>query len=185
MAEHEGMTITTDSLVDVAQDKVVKKVLRDMFADIQPRLGEEKTDLLEIFTPESAAELLHRLTDLSALLSVEDSYQETLGKFQLQIDKAEKIRDEVLAKLYEKIKPIEASYRQIFLFFENSEVPDGKKRKPVEFFVFNAEPSMMKNRESATLHAIKKFTTARNDNFNFRDDICNLVVSGPISQSVR
>src|SRR5215475_16016310 len=118
------VTITTDSLIDVAQDKAVKKVLRDMFADIQPRLGEEKTDLLEIFTPESAAELLQRLTDLSALLSVDDSYLETLNKFQIQIDKAEKIRDEVLAKLYEQIKPIEASYRQIFLFFENSEVPD-------------------------------------------------------------
>src|SRR5215469_7042450 len=113
MPEQDSMSaVTTDTLIDVAQDRAVKKVLRDMFADIQPRLGEEKTDLLEIFTPESAAELVQRLTDLSVLLSVEDSYQETLGKFQLQIDKAEKIRDEILAKLYEKIKPIEASYRQ-------------------------------------------------------------------------
>ena len=186
MPEQESMSaVTTDTLVDVAPDKAVKKVLRDMFADIQPRLGEEKTDLEEIFTPESADELLRRLTDFSALLSVEDSYQGTLNKFQSQIDKAEKIRDEVLAKLYQVIKPIEASYRQIFLFFENSEVPDGKKRKPVEFFIFNADPFAMKNRESATLAAIKAFTTSRNDNFNFRDDICNLVVSGPIPQSVR
>src|SRR5215475_14718604 len=144
MADQDSVTTaTTDTLVDVAQDKAVRKVLRDMFADIQPRLGEEKTDLLEIFTPESASELLQRLTDLSALLSVEDSYQETLNKFQSQIDRAEKVRDEVLASLYQKIKPIEASYRQIWLFFENSEVPDGKKRKPVEFFIFNAEPTSM------------------------------------------
>ena len=186
MADQESTTtVTTDTIIDVAQDKAVKKVLRDMFADIQPRLGEEKTDLLEIFTPEGAAELLQRLTDFTALLSVEDSYQETLTKFQAQIDKAEKIRDEVLATLYEKIKPIEASYRQVWLFFENTEVPDGKKRKPVEFFIFNADTTSMKNRESATLAAIKKFTTSRNDNFNFRDDICNLVVSGSIPQSVR
>ena len=101
MREQESMSaVTTDTLIDVAQDKAVKKVLRDMFADIQPRLGEERTDLEEIFTPESAAELLQRLTDFSALLSVEDSYQGTLNKFQSQIDKAEKIRDEVLAKLF-------------------------------------------------------------------------------------
>jgi hypothetical protein len=184
MADQET-TVTTDTLVDFAQDKAVKKVLRDMFADIQPRLGEEKTELAEIFTAESASELLQRLMDFSALLSVDDSYQGTLDKFQSQIDKAEKVRDEVLGRLYQQIKPIEASYRQIWLFFENSEVPDGKKRKPVEFFVFNADPATMKNRESTTLAAIKKFTTSRNDNFNFRDDICNLVVSGPIPQSVR
>src|SRR5215468_5863913 len=136
MPEQDSMSaVTTDTLIDVAQDRAVKKVLRDMFADIQPRLGEEKTDLEEIFTPESAAELLQRLTDFSALLSVADSYQGTLDKFQSQIDKAEKIRDEVLAKLYQTIQPIESSYRQIFLFFENSEVPDGQKRKPVEFFL--------------------------------------------------
>src|SRR5262245_25650110 len=128
MADQDSMTtVTTDTIVDVAQDKAVRKVLRDMFADIQPRLGEEKTDLVEIFTPESAADLLQRLTDFTAMLSVEDSYQETLNKFQAQIDKAEKIRDEVLGKLYQTIKPIETSYRQIWLFFENSEVPDGKK----------------------------------------------------------
>jgi hypothetical protein len=186
MADQENTaTVTTDTIIDVAQDKAVRKVLRDMFADIQPRLGEEKTDLVEIFTPESASELLQRLTDLSSLLTVEDTFQETLNKFQAQIDKAEKVRDEVLAKLYKTIKPIEASYRQIWLFFENSEVPDGKKRKPVEFFVFNADPATMKNRESITLQSIKNFTASRNDNFNFRDDICNLVVSGAIPQSVR
>jgi hypothetical protein len=177
--------VTTDTIVDVAQDKAVKKVLRDMFADIQPRLGEEKTDLIEIFTPESASDLLKRLMDFSALLSVDDTFEQTLAKFQSQIDKAEKVRDEVLGKLYEKIKPLEASYRQIWLFFENSEVPDGKKRKPVEFFVFNADPATIKNRESTTLAAIKNFVGSRNDNFNFRDDICNLVVSGSIPQSVR
>lgn len=177
--------VTTDTIVDVAQDKAVKKVLRDMFADIQPRLGEEKTELLEIFTPESATDLLKRLVDFSALLSVDDTFEQTLAKFQSQIDKAEKVRDEVLAKLYEKVKPIEASYRQIWLFFENSEVPDGKKRKPVEFFVFNADPATMKNRESTTLAAIKNFVGSRNDNFNFRDDICNLVVSGSIPQAIR
>src|SRR6187200_512307 len=114
--------VTTDTIVDVAQDKAVKKVLRDMFADIQPRLGEEKTDLLEIFTAESASDLLKRLTDFSALLSVEDTFEQTLAKFQSQIDKAEKVRDEVLAKLYQKVKPLETSYRNIWLFFENSEV---------------------------------------------------------------
>src|SRR5262245_28512551 len=82
--------VTTDTLVDVAHDKAVKRVLRDMFADIQPRLAEEKTDLLEIFTPESASDLLKRLMDFTALLSETDTFEQTLNKFQSQIDKAEK-----------------------------------------------------------------------------------------------
>src|SRR5262245_53550093 len=185
MAEQKIKTVTTDELVIGAEEKAVKKVLREIFADMHPRLNEEKTALVDIFTPESATEFLQRLTDFEVLLTAEDTYEQTLNKFQAQIDRAEKTRDEVLAQLYKTVRPIERSYRQIWLFFENSEVPDGKKRKPVEFFVFNADASAMKNRESATLAAIKAFTTSRNDNFNFRDDICNLVVSGPIPQSIR
>lgn len=185
MAEQKIKTVTTDELVMGAEEKAVKKVLREIFADMHPRLNEEKTALVDIFTPESATEFLRRLTDFEVLLTAEDTYEQTLNKFQAQIDRAEKTRDEVLAQLYKTVRPIERSYRQIWLFFENSEVPDGKKRKPVEFFVFNADASVMKNRESATLEAIKRFTTGRNDNFNFRDDICNLVIPGEIPQSVR
>ena len=79
----------------------------------------------------------------------------------------------------------EVSYRQLWLFFENAVVPDGKQRKPVEFFVFNADTAAMRDRESVTLEALRRFIASRNDNFNFRDDICNLVVPGPIPMTVR
>ena len=64
------------------------------------------------------------------------------------------------------------------LFFENSKVPDGKVRKPVEVYILNADPKAMKDVFSMSVAAIEKFVRSRNDNFNFRDDICNLVVPG-------
>ena len=170
---------------DVAETPQVRKVLGDIFADLHPRLGESKTDLISIFTPETAGEFLTRLIDFESLLLEEDSHEETLGKFQKQIDQAEEIRNEVMAKLFEELRPIEASYRQIWYFFENSIVPDGRQRKPVEFFIFDGDSRAMKNRESVTLEAVRRFVTGRNDNFNFRDDICNLVIQGDIPMMVR
>lgn len=185
MADPEVKTTTVGELFAVAETPQVRKVLGDIFADLHPRLREEKTDLADIFTPEIASDFLTRITDFELLLSEDDTFEQTLQKFQKQIDGAEKVRDEVLSKLFESLRPIEASYRQLWLFYENSVVPDGKQRKPVEFFVFNADTSAMKNRESTTLESIRRFVKSRNDNFNFRDDICNLVVPGSIPMMVR
>jgi hypothetical protein len=184
MANQEVKTATVAEIFADAEAPV-RKVLDEIFVAIHPRLGEQKTAVETIFTPEAASEFLSRLTDFESLLSEADSYDETLKKFQGQIDKAENVRDEVMEKLFEEIRPLESSYRQIWLFFENSIVPDGKQRKPVEFFIYNADPQQMRNRESATLEAIRRFVTSRNDNFNFRDDICNVVVPGEIPMMIR
>jgi Type VI secretion system, TssC, VipB len=185
MAEHDVRTAPVKEIFAVAETPQVRKVLADIFADLHPRLSEDKADLTAIFTPEAASEFLARLTDFQALLSEADTYEQTLQKFQAQIDQAEQVRDEVLAQLFEQLRPIEASYRQIWLFFENSVVPDGRQRKPVEFFIFNADTAAMRDRESVTLEALRRFVASRNDNFNFRDDICNLAVPGPIPMVVR
>lgn len=185
MAEQEVRTATVEEIFADAETPQMGKLLAEIFADMHPRLGDKKTSLSEIFTPESAGEFLSRITDFESLLSADDTYEQTLDKFQVQIEGAEKVRDEVLAKLYETLRPLEASYRQIWLFYENSVVPDGKQRKPVEFFIYNGETSAMKNRESVTLEAIRRFVAGRNDNFNFRDDICNLVVPGSIPMEIR
>jgi hypothetical protein len=184
MAQQEVKTATIGDIFADAEAPV-RKVLDEIFVAIHPRLGEQKTSVETIFTPETASEFLLRLTDFETLLSEADSYDETLNKFQGQIDQAEKVRDEVMEKLFDEIRPLESAYRQIWLFFENSIVPDGKQRKPVEFFIYNADPQSMRNRESATLEAIRRFVTNRNDNFNFRDDICNVVVPGEIPMMIR
>jgi hypothetical protein len=187
MAEQEISTPTIEQIFAGAEVETpqARKVLGEIFADIHPRLGEDKTALTDIFTPESATEFLERVTNIESLMSEEDSFEHTLEKFQGQIDKAETVRDEVLTQLFEQLRPLEASYRQVWLFFENSVVPDGKQRPPVEFFIFNADTVTMENRESVILGAIRNFVTSRNDNFNFRDDICNVVVPGPIDMMVR
>jgi hypothetical protein len=186
MVEHEVKAGTiAEILVGVEEESPARKAVSEILGDLHPRLTELQTELAEIFTPETAGEFLARIVDLQSLLSAEDTFEETLNKFQTRIDEAELVRDEVMTKLFEQLRPIEASYREVWLFFENSVVPDGRQRMPVEFFIYNADPKMMKDRESMTLEAIRRFVRSRNDNFNFRDDICNLVVPGAIPMMVR
>lgn len=184
MSRPETQTATMEEII-TSDSPQLSKLAIEIFGAMHPQLGDRSSNVADIFTPETAGSFLARLTDFTTMLSEEDAYEQTLDKFQERIEHAEKVRDEVLAKLFAVLRPLEASYRQIALFYDNSEVPDGKQRMPVEFHVFNADTSAMKDHESITLAAIKEFVAGRNDNFNFRDDICNLVVPGSIPMTVR
>jgi hypothetical protein len=175
-------TLTSEEII---ADSPAKNVLQDIFADLHPALTDEKRDLASIFTPQSAREFLSQLTNFEKLLRAEDSYDATVAKLQAQIDQAENVRDELLAALFEELRPIELSYRQLQLFFENSKTGDGKVRKPVEVYILNADPAAMKDIFSMSVAVLENFVRLRNDNFNFRDDICNLVVPGYFPQAIR
>lgn len=161
------------------------ELLHDIFADLHPGFIDESRDLASIFSPRSAREFLDQLTDFQAVLSEEDTYDTTVRKLQGQIDTAEKTRDNLLAQVFEAIRPIERSYRELRLFFENCKVPDEKVRKPVELYVWNSDAAAMQDVMAMNIGAIENFIRRRNDNFNFRDDICNLVVPGHLPQAVR
>jgi hypothetical protein len=175
----------TKTTGEILGESIAKDLLQDIFADLHPALLDETRDLSTIFTPQSAQEFLSQLTNFETLLSDTDSYDASIKKFQAQIDAAEKMRDDLLAQVFQAIRPIERSYRELMLFFENSKVPDGKVRKPVEVFILNADAKVMKDVFSMNVAAIENFVRKRNDNFNFRDDICNLVVPGYYPQPVR
>lgn len=177
--------VETRTTAEILGESVAKELLQEIFSDLHPGFMDESRTISSIFTPQSAVDFLKQLMDLENLLSVEDTYEQTVKKLQEQIDKAEAIRDELLEKLFAQIRPIERSYRQIQLFFENSKVMDGKVRKPVELYVLNADPKAMKDVFSMNIAAVENFVRKRNDNFNFRDDICNLVVPGMVPQPVR
>jgi hypothetical protein len=174
--------VTTEQII--AQSPA-HDLLQDIFADLHPALTDEKRDIASIFTAQSAKDFLSQLMNFEQLLSPEDSYDTTVKKVQEKIDSAESVRDELLSQVFDQIRPIELSYRQIQMFFENTKVNDGKVRKPVELFVLNADPKAMKDIFSISVAAIENFVVQRNDNFNFRDDICNLVVPGFYPQSIR
>jgi hypothetical protein len=174
MAE-QTMTRTTDQILG---NSAARELLHDIFADLHPALTNEKSDLASIFSAQSAREFLGQLTNFEQLISADDTYETTVKKLQKQIDSAEAVRDQLLAQIFEQIRPLEMSYRQLQLFFENTKVNDGKVRKPVEIFILNADAKAMTDVFSMSLAALEHFVTQRNDNFNFRDDICNLVVPG-------
>ncbi|WP_158822425.1 hypothetical protein [Granulicella sp. S156] len=182
MAETPTLNRTTEQILS---NSPARELLQDIFADLHPGLTNEKRDLASIFSAQSAKEFLGQLTNFEQLISADDSYEQTVKKLQGQIDSAEGIRDQLLAQIFDQIRPIELSYRQIQLFFENSKVGDGKIRKPVELFILNADPKAMQDIFSMNIAALEHFIVQRNDNFNFRDDICNLVIPGYYPQSIR
>jgi len=177
--------VETKTTEEILGDSPAKAVLQDIFADLHPGFVDTGNDVASIFTPQSANEFLTQLTDFEALLSEEDDFKQTVEKIQAQIDEAEAMRDQLLAAVFDEIRPIERSYRELMLFFENSKVPDGKVRKPVELFIFNGDASKMEDVFAMGVASVENFVRNRNDNFNFRDDICNLVIPGSIKQSVR
>lgn len=184
MAESASST-KSRTTAELLGESPARELLQDIFADLHPGFIDESRDITSIFTPQSAGEFLSQLTNFEKLLSESDSYDSTVKKMQSQIDQAEGVRDQLLALVFQQIRPIERSYRGLMLFFENSKVPDGKVRKPVEMYILNADPKAMKDVFSMSVAAIENFVRKRNDNFNFRDDICNLVVPGFVPQGVR
>ena len=175
-------TRTTEQILG---NSPAKELLQDIFADLHPGLTNEKRDIASIFSAQSAKEFLGQLTNFEQLISAEDTYDQTVKKLQGQSDRAEGVRDELLAQMFQQIRPLELSYKQVQLFFENAKVGDGKVRKPVELFILNADPKAMEDIFSMSVAAVENFVVNRNDNFNFRDDICNLVVPGYYPQPIR
>ncbi len=182
MAETQTLTRTTDQILG---NSPARELLQDIFADLHPGLTNEKREIASIFSPQSARDFLGQLTNFEELISTEDTYEGTVKKLQAQIDKAEAIRDQLLAQMFRQIRPLERSYRQLQLFFENTKVGDGKVRKPVELFILNADPQAMQDIFSMNIAALEHFVVQRNDNFNFSDDICNVVVTGDYPQPIR
>ena len=178
----DTLTKTTEQIL---ANSPARELLQDIFADLHPALTNEKRDLSSIFSAQSAKEFLGQLTNFEKLISADDSYEETVKKLQTQVDGAETVRDELLGQIFDQIRPLEKSYRQLQLFFENAKVGDGKIRKPVELFLLNADPQAMSDIFSINVAALEHFVVQRNDNFNFRDDICNVIVPGYYPQPIR
>lgn len=169
---------------EIIGQKKAGKAIEEIFNVIHP--APSKSALKDIFTAESAGQFLKRVADLSSLLSTADSYDQVLKKLDAQIGRLEATRDDVLSQIYEKIRPIERSYRQLQLFFENAEVRDSQQRPPVEFFIFNADTkAITSDVNSTTIAAVDEFVKSRNDSFNFRQFICNMVLPGYVPDSVR
>jgi hypothetical protein len=177
--------VQTKTTAEILGESAARDLLQDIFADLHPGFLDESRDISSIFTRQSAGDFLRQLLDFESLLSEQDSFQDTIAKIQGRIDEAEGMRDQLLSQIFQQIRPIERSYRELMLFFENSKVPDGKIRKPVQLFVFNGDTTAMKDVFAMGVAAIEEFVRQRNDNFNFRDDICNLVIPGAVKQSVR
>ena len=179
-------TIETQVLTahDIIRQRQAGKAIEEIFNVIHP--APPRTALAEIFSAGTAAHFLDRVTSFGELLRETDGHDEALARLDRAIEAAERVRDQVLAELYEQIRPLERSYRLLNLFFDNAEVRDQVQRPPVEFYLFNADTSAIRSdADSSTIAAVDEFVQSRNDSFNFRQFICNLVVPGYVPDRVR
>ena len=106
------------SAQDIIGAKKAGKAIEEIFNVIHP--APARTALDQIFTRESAGQFLDRVASFSKLLSEEQSYEQALAAIDGAIEQAEGVRDEVMAELYRRIRPVERSYRLVQLFFENA-----------------------------------------------------------------
>ena len=181
MSDQSVLTRTTN---DIIGKRASGKAIEEIFNVIHP--APSRTALGDIFTAESAQQFFDRVGKLTALLTESDNHAEALAKLDARIAELEGTRDKVLADLFEQIRPIERSYRSLQLFFENAEVRDAVQRPPVEFYIFNADTNVIKKDvDSSTIVAVDEFVQSRNDSFNFRQFICNMVVPGYVPDNVR
>src|SRR5579863_8139766 len=97
-------TVTTKQII---AESAAHDLLQDIFADLHPALTDDKRDIASIFTPQTAKDFLAQLTNFERLLSPEDKYDTTVKKLQAKIDDAESVRDDLLAQIFEQIRPIE------------------------------------------------------------------------------
>jgi hypothetical protein len=179
-------TIETQVLTahDIIGQRRAGKAIEEIFNVIHP--APPRTALAEIFTAGTAAQFLDRVASFGELLRETDSHEQALARLDRAIEAAERVRDQVLADLYEQIRPLERSYRLLNLFFDNAEVRDQVQRPPVEFYLFNADTSAIRSDAgSSTIAAVDEFVQSRNDSFNFRQFICNLVIPGYVPDRVR
>ena len=80
--------VETRTTAEILGESAARDLLQEIFSDLHPGFMDETRTIASIFTPQSAADFLKQLMDLENLLSVEDTYEQTVKKIQDQIDKA-------------------------------------------------------------------------------------------------
>src|SRR5215469_8256129 len=107
----------TRTTAEILGDSPARELLQDIFSDLHPGFIDEARSVDSIFTPQAAVEFLKQLTDLETLFEAADTYEQTVAKLQEQINGAEAMRDQLLDQVFQQLRPIERSYREIRLFF--------------------------------------------------------------------
>jgi Type VI secretion system, TssC, VipB len=167
-------TSTVSEILAPAQPET-RALLKELLGEMHPGLPSSPNPLASLFQPQSAAIFLKQLTDLQQLFTENDTYEQTISKLQDSISKAEATRDKLLAKIFDQLRPVERAYRSIDMFFENARV--GSAPANAELHILNADPSAIEFKKE-TQEAIEAFIDRRNNTFNFRTAICNLVIPG-------
>jgi len=172
-----------------AKTKTVRDIVREAPTDLQPTLQEifnditvisrrDTEEMSSLFSPVRARDFLKQLEAVERLFDTDASYEETVERLHKQIEEAEALRADIFEEIFKRIRPLEKTYRQLYLFFNNTKAAEGVQR-PAELHILNADLTATKDPAiSLTLPALEKFIQDNNDSFNFRRTICNLIMPG-------
>jgi hypothetical protein len=169
---------------DIIAKRTARKAIETIFNVIHPALT--GAALPGDFTADTALNVLSDVSNVEGLLNVSAEYHETLANLDAETIRLESIGDQALAEFFEKLRPIERSYRLVQLFFMNGEVQDGVERPPLELHIINADTQAIPSDvDSSTIAAVDEFVQSRNDRFAFQGFVRNLVMPGYLADGVR
>ena len=100
--------VLSKTTAEIFGDGPARSVIEAIFSDLHPGFMQEDRAISSIFTPQSANQFLSQLMDLKNALGEMDSYETTVQKLQVRIAEAEKIKDDLLAQVFRKLRPISA-----------------------------------------------------------------------------
>jgi hypothetical protein len=132
---------------------------------------------------QSAVALLAQLDDP---LQQEDTHEAGTSKIQAQISRVGQTCDDILEQVFEHVRPVERSYRDVALFFMNAGNAEDRGGTSAQLWILNCDASAMKDRYSAyALAATEHFLRHRNDNLKYQGQVSTLVVPGTVQRPIR
>jgi len=115
------------------------------------------------------------LGNLEPAFSETDTWQDILARLEREIRRAEELRDELLRRVFQELRPIEQAWRSLMLFFSNLSSDEENLSSDPELHVFNIDGPNLK---PSSVDSVENFIHQRNENLAFQDDISVLVVCG-------
>ena len=115
-----------------------------------------------------------------------DTPEQVDAKIRAQLSRAQEMSEDLVRQIFEKVRPIERSYRAVSLFFLNAGTAEDQPEPPAELFILNCDSSAIREGQpSKTLKSAELFLQARNDRFEFRGQVSTLAVPTAVPAAAR
>lgn len=179
--------MSNNTLSSLAVTKIIEEVPRSedrqIVESIFLKIDANQQRLPEAFLP-SGQQYLDETGDLLSIFSEGLSHDQVVARLNDAIQQLDSVLSEALDQIAAKIRPLEATYQQLYSFFTNAESVEGDQALPA-FHILNGDSRVMQHPEKSTTFAIlKRFLEECNDRFQPQRTICTLVLPAFLDDSM-